>query len=245
MSLAHEEAQSLLGAFALHALEPDEVDAVEGHVEVCPRCRGELAGYLKTAPLLSSAGEAPPPEAPAGLWEEVVSSIGREAVPSLPSALRRVTRRSTRRVMAVVSAGAALVVALAITVGLVASQVNSLDSRTSAQLSAQAAAAARSTRHQTFALSTPSGTRWGSVVITPSGAAYLTSSAFPRLASGDTYQLWGLNGDEAISLGLLSADPHVFTFRVEPGIHALLVTAEPAGGVPQPDSAVLARALLS
>ena len=41
--LTHDEAAELLGAYALDAVEADERDAIEHHLNECPRCRAEVA----------------------------------------------------------------------------------------------------------------------------------------------------------------------------------------------------------
>ncbi|MST35184.1 hypothetical protein GHK86_20930, partial [Acidimicrobiaceae bacterium USS-CC1] len=74
----HHDVQELLGAYALDALEPDEVAAVEAHLEVCARCRRELAGYREVTSLLGhTGGEAPP-----GIWDRIAAGMHPE--PSSP-----------------------------------------------------------------------------------------------------------------------------------------------------------------
>lgn len=74
----HHDVQELLGAYALDALDPDEVAAVEAHLEVCARCRRELAGYREVTSLLGhTGGEAPP-----GVWDRIAAGMHPE--PSSP-----------------------------------------------------------------------------------------------------------------------------------------------------------------
>ena len=47
--LTHEDIQELLGAYALHAVDPDEAELVERHLETCPRCRAEVEGHREVA----------------------------------------------------------------------------------------------------------------------------------------------------------------------------------------------------
>jgi hypothetical protein len=75
---SHDDLADLLGAYALDALEPDEVELLERHLETCPRCRAELAGHREVTGLLGFAGQ----EAPAGVWERIVSSM-QEPPPAL------------------------------------------------------------------------------------------------------------------------------------------------------------------
>lgn len=69
--ITHADASELLGAYALDAVEPDEVAAIEAHLETCPRCRAELISHREVVGLLAYAGQ----EAPEGLWDRVVSRI--------------------------------------------------------------------------------------------------------------------------------------------------------------------------
>ena len=42
-SMTHDELRDLLGAYALHALSPDERDATDAHLRTCAQCRTEVA----------------------------------------------------------------------------------------------------------------------------------------------------------------------------------------------------------
>jgi anti-sigma factor RsiW len=55
----HEFDCTLLGAYALGALEPAEESLVEIHIATCDRCFEELIGFLKCASRLAGL----PPEA--------------------------------------------------------------------------------------------------------------------------------------------------------------------------------------
>ena len=55
-----------------------------------------------------------------------------------------------------------------------------------------------------------------SVVVEPSGAAYLFNQRTSGLAAANTYQLWALHGTRAVSIALLGADPGTVAFRVDP-----------------------------
>ena len=67
--LAHEDIQELLGAYALHAVDPDEAEVVERHLEGCPRCRAEVEGHREVATLIGNSGG----DAPDGLWDRIAS----------------------------------------------------------------------------------------------------------------------------------------------------------------------------
>lgn len=247
MTARHEEINSLLGAYALHAVEPDEASEVEEHVAECPRCRSELADYMVTAPLLGGAGGEPPE----GLWEQVLASIDQPSTPEMGRSVLRAARRDARRRRtfvlgtAVGTLAAAAILVLALVAAGLQGRVNHLQGETASQALARAsAAAAGSPGHSDVYLRSSSGEAAAHVVVTSSGGAYLVSSSLPELGSRRTYQLWTLSEGRAVSLGVLGRTPQVVAFHVEPGMSMLMITAEPTGGVSQPDSPVLASASL-
>lgn len=93
----HEDLAELLGAYALDAVEPGERDLVERHLEVCPRCRAEVAEHREVAGLLGFAGQ----DAPAGLWDRIVTSM-QEPPPTIR--LARIDRFTSEEVVGASSA---------------------------------------------------------------------------------------------------------------------------------------------
>ena len=73
--LSHEEITGLLGAYALDALEPGELQTVDRHVQDCKTCLAEVAEHREVAGLLTPGWAQPP----AGLWEKIAASL--EEVP--------------------------------------------------------------------------------------------------------------------------------------------------------------------
>ena len=69
--LTHDEVAELLGAYALDAVEGDERDAVDRHLNECPRCRAEVADHRTVASFLGSAGG----RAPDGLWDRIAGTL--------------------------------------------------------------------------------------------------------------------------------------------------------------------------
>jgi anti-sigma-K factor RskA len=65
------------------------------------------------------------------------------------------------------------------------------------------------------------------------------------LPPGRTYQLWALSSGKVVSLGVLGRAPQNVAFIVEIPMSELMVTAEPAGGVPAPTTPVLLSGALS
>lgn len=257
--MTHDEVQELLGAFALDATSPEERALVEAHLESCPRCRAEAATHQETAALLAAGLGA---ELPSGLWERIAEATfearatGTAApLPPLrpvpPVAARRartglLSVATLRRLGAGVAAVAACTVLglasyLGVQVGELRSQVHTLERRVATASVAEAAASAMAGPHTMVTLAADHGTTAVTVVVTPSGVAYWLPAKLSALPNSRTYQLWGLVDDKPVSLGLIGANPRATTsFRVESGATKLMVTAEPAGGVPLPTTGVLA-----
>jgi hypothetical protein len=236
--LAHEEIQELLGAYALNAVDPDEVELVERHLEECPRCRSEVAGHRDVATRLGNAGG----DAPEGLWDRIASHLEETPPPMrlplpgadhgvIPLAPRR-RARSNRMVVA------ALGVAAALAIGVLGVQVvrqqDQLDRFEAAlddgsMLDPDAASAD---------LQSTDGDVRGSAVLLSNGTGYLMVDELPALEDGRTYQLWGKTSSGVISLGLLGSEPGaILPFQAGEDLDALAITAEEAGGVVQSENA--------
>jgi anti-sigma-K factor RskA len=69
----HEPWLELVAGHVLHALEPDEEQALADHARTCPTCRQELARLAKAATALPAlAGDEVPPTA---VWERIQAGI--------------------------------------------------------------------------------------------------------------------------------------------------------------------------
>jgi anti-sigma factor RsiW len=68
-------------------------------------------------------------------------------------------------------------------------------------------------------------------VILPDGTAYLDPQNLPSLPANQTYQLWGVIGQDKVSLAVMGSRPRLLEFGAPNNVAALAVTAERAGGV--------------
>lgn len=234
---AHDRIAELLGAYALDAVSQDEAELVARHVEVCPRCRDELAAHREVAGLLGAVGG----EAPPGLWDQIAANA--HDAPPAPRLRRLVGRSGGRRTMPVrVVAAAAAVVALVLA-GL-GVQVARLDHQTqhlNQVVASMGSAVSMRTVHQAMATpgsrvveltSLSSTSASAQAVVLPSGQGYLFDAKLDPLPPERTYQLWGLVAGQRISYGLLGTDPTtVLAFRAAPGVQSLAITDEVASGV--------------
>jgi len=247
--MEHEEAAELLGAYALDAVEGDEVERLEEHLRGCPRCRGELRAHREVAAALGNFGAI----APEGLWQKIAARVAaeEEAPPPPPpgflsAPIPLAPRRRARALRAALGAvAAAVLVALGLSLAHLDHELNTLQQATAARGLAPAVAATALGPHQTVTLTAARSGARAVVEIAPSGAAYWVSSTLGNLAAGRTYQLWALVGRRLVSISLLGADPHGFAaLRVAPSMSMLMVTSEPAGGSVQPTTPVLLAAPL-
>lgn len=237
----HEEIEALLGAYALHAVDADEAEIVERHLEGCPRCRSEVEGHRDVAAMLANTGG----DAPEGLWDRIAGRL-EDAPPPLrltvPAGSADVVPLSPRRrVRASRVAVAAVGIAAALTVGVLGAQVvrqqQELDRFEAAieegTLLSAANIALRDPKGQQVQLRSLDGSVTGEAVVLPDGTGYLLVHQLPAL-DGGTYQLWGQTDSGLISLGLLGGEPGaVIPFHAGATVAALAITAEEPGGVLQ------------
>ena len=240
--MTHEDLQSLLGAYALDALDPEEAIEVREHLAECPRCRSEVAAHLETVSILANVGG----DAPSSVWDRIAAEVGAgeseqpAAMPPTNLVPISVRRQLPLGVVAALATAAAVAVALlGVNTVRLNHRVNSLRDAVSAGGLQQAAAAALLSPHRDVRLESADNRLSAAIVIAAGGSAYLVSSDLPALSPLDTYQLWGQAGGKVVSLGLLGNGPRVAAFHVDTAVSRLMVTAEPRGGVPQPDSPVV------
>lgn len=233
------------GAMALHALPDDEAERFLDHLDGCPSCAMELAGFRETVALLGSTFAQAPP---ASLRTSVLSAVRR--TPQLPpvvagearhlapegGARAKAARVWYRRPVAWMTAAAAAAV---LTVGTIA-----VDRATSPAPDQQVALADCVAGATDTRVLDPGAGADGAVRFAPScGAAVVDVSGLPALAEGRTYQLWVLAGDRARSVGVLdtaaAGRAQEWTATTGPGDTGIGITSEPAGGSPQPTSAPL------
>ncbi len=73
--LSHEQAQELLGAQAVGALDEEERRRVDDHLLGCDECRRTLRRLQRAATALGGSPEAPPPH----VWERIKERLRRVA----------------------------------------------------------------------------------------------------------------------------------------------------------------------
>ena len=251
--MSHEQASELLGAYALDAVDGEELTELEAHIDDCPRCRAELDGLREVAGAMGTGVET----VPEGLWSSIAARLPErrddEEPPPMPALVRTArapvesARRRRRGRVAVATLGAVAVAAAAVAAVFGVGLINANDRADTLQNAANqrtstAAAALQTPGHRVVSLRDGKHMLAAQFVVVPDGRGYLLTSHLPALHGGKTYQLWGIVGAQPISLGLLGPDPSEVTFTMagERRPSRLALTAEPAGGTAAPTGPILA-----
>jgi anti-sigma-K factor RskA len=196
-----------------------------------------VAEHREVAALLAHEGG----QAPDGLWQRIAGSL--EAPPPdlrlvpapRPEAPAPPSRWSLSRIgLGLVAAAAA--VAIVLLGGQVVRQgdrIDQLEAAAGDPLAPALEAALDDPRSEVLELASADGRLALRGAVTADGTGYLRAAALPTLPDGRTYQLWGLAGDEPVSLGVLGREPGVVTFSAG-GYDGFAVTEEEAPGAPAP-----------
>jgi anti-sigma-K factor RskA len=256
MSAEELELDELLGAYALDAVDDEERRAVEQYLMISPRARQEVAEHREVATMLAWSGMS----APDGLWDRIAEHLDTHDAPAPSGQLASVlagtgavaprtgvavdaqvrSLDAARRDRAagrghrgwrtagswiVASAAAALVAVLAVTV------IGGDD--IDPDPLAAAVSEARADRNSLQATLLNDQQEVGAeVVIDRNGHGFVVADALPSLPSGQTYQLWGVIGEQVISLGVLGANPAIEPFSSGGEVVSqVVITIERAGGV--------------
>jgi anti-sigma factor RsiW len=221
-----DDIDELLGAYALDAIDPDERRRVEDYLEANPRAAAEVREHREVATMLAYTGM----DAPDGLWDRIVSTIEEPAPEPGPELAKVMPMESARRSRSRAFGTWILATAAAAVIAIVA--VSFLDRGAITdplQLAVDEARADRDTR--TAVLVAEGSPVEIEAVVDESGLGFLVADALPQLPRDQTYQLWGVVGDDVISLGILGPNPELELFTARVDLAALAVTIEPAGGV--------------
>lgn len=173
----------LTGAYALDALDGDELERFQAHLDECDSCPTEAAELRSTATRLSALVERTPPVA---LRARVLREVDRTPqLPPLPVSLDE--RRSRRRVMTAVGGALAAAAVAAGALFVVVSDD---------QLDAQDVIAAADAFTVTAEVV---GGGTAEIIFSPGhDAAVMVMQDSPAPAEGKTYQAWVLEDDVAI-----------------------------------------------
>jgi anti-sigma-K factor RskA len=226
-----DDPHDLLAAYALDALDDDERERFERHLEECDECSEQLALLREPVAALAYAAEGPaPPEALRGRIIE-----GARAEPRAP--VIRIRRRNWP--LAALAGVAAAAACLAIGLGFWANSLsNSLDSERSARKAYEEFLAGGATAKPLIGAH-------GSLLVKNDGRAALVVCRLADAPSEKTYEAWVISGETPQPAGLFrggnDCSQVLLTERV-PGKATVAVTLERAGGATSPTLPILFRA---
>jgi anti-sigma-K factor RskA len=249
------ELDSLLGAYALDALDPFERSRVDAYLNGNAAARGEVDEMRETAAALALLPDTPM-EAPPELWARISETIAsdraqardaeREPEPSDELAARRRTRARWVAPAAVAAAIAVVVLAVQVVAWRDRDDADRIgpSAVAAAYLQATSVDGARET-----GLQASNGATLARVVLLPDGTGYLRGDDLRPLPDDETYQLWALTGSAddpvAISAGVLGSDPQAIGFRASGPVNGFALTVEQAGGVVSSEQQPVAAGSLS
>jgi hypothetical protein len=239
-----ETMDTLLGAYALDALDDDERAAIEAYLRRSTEAQAEVRRLDIAVDALAEATSPPP--LPAGSWARVRAAMRAQPVDSElaePSPLPPLTlpadrvipieragqRRRARVVTAVLAAAAALIVGVG--VGRVAMHDGTRRGEVALEQLAGEALRDPDARVGTLEGTGLPGVR---AVVDPRGHGYLFAGDLPSLPPGRTYQLWDVDGTVPISLAVLGPDPGIVTFTAGDPARRLALTDEAVPGAAAP-----------
>lgn len=236
--MRNDDVHTLTGAYALHALTPEEHEAFTAHLAHCASCRQEVAEFTATAARLAGAATLP---APPGMKASVMHGIDsvRQLPPRLPGPGTPVTFTGMLRRKAAPLAIAACLAAAATLAGVATWQHQQADeARQQAQrterrlqdLSTVMAAPDARTVHGR----TTGGSATSVVSSRQQNKAVFIGSGLPEPGAGETYQLWFDDHGTMRPAGLLRQDGATLMQGDLAGANAVGLTLEPEGGSPQP-----------
>ncbi len=227
------EVHTLIGAYALDALDDLERAGFERHVAACGPCRDEVAGLRRTAVRLADAAAVPPPPR---VREQVLAQVAvtpqvREAV-APPGAEPRV-RTPGRRVWL-----AAAAVLAAVSVGTGVTAWNEHEAAQRAQADAQRITGVL-TDPSARQVQAPVAGGGRATLVVAGDRAVLAGGGLPALPADRTYQLWVIRDKQITSAGLgpQGQDAAGTWSRPVDGVSPgdlVAVSVEPAGGSKQP-----------
>jgi anti-sigma factor RsiW len=225
-----ESLDELLGAYALDAVDEAERRRIEAYLATNPAARSEVAAHREVAALLAAGSEAPPD----GLWDRIAGAL-EEPAPAPGPRLAQVlpaARRSRRRVVIGAVAGAVAVAAAAVAVTVVVVREDEPSLSAPAAIERAYVDAQRATGTRRTQLVSPDQPFHADAVVQADGTGFLAASDLPALPDTETWQLWGVYGDDdVISLGVLGNRPVLQAFTAHDDVVSLVITREQAGGV--------------
>lgn len=233
------ELHTLTGAYAAHAVTPEEAAEFEAHLRDCPSCPQETRELIATAARMGEAEyAAPPAELKARIMAEIAQTRQLPPTGGHSQVVDLAERRRSRLLLGIAAAVAALAIVGGGIAGGIAYRANQHSHRVDANAAAIASVLSAPDA-RTVAANGPDGAHGSAVVSDQKHAAVFSASSWPKPAQDKVFQLWVIDASGARSAGLLTrrADGSlapVYAAGVTASGANFGVTLEPAGGSKQP-----------
>lgn len=247
-----DDVQELLPDYAFGLTDADDTNLVESGLADCPEAVGELADFHRLQDEMRAS--VPQIVPPAHLEDQLMAAI---TAPHPRVVKPRRMHIASRRVWLAVAAAVIALVGTNVYWMLRVDDLARRQNELAEQMMGQ--------QNSAFVLTGTSDLRW--VRLPPSqqngdASAFmmwnkesqiglLYARGFPRLAIGNTYQLWLTRGDERISAGTFRVDEEgkgALLFHITDAIDKYTwarITAEPQNGSNQPSDTVIVNGKLS
>lgn len=220
----HEELKSLVAAYVLGAVPPEEVRIVRAHILTCDECMAEADDYAGAIDSLALAVE--PVAVPHGFSERVMARVA-DTSPAAATPDERpvqvVQKLAWWKRTPLMAGAAVIVVLLALSVGGLVQARRDL-ARSEEVLSAVLHTSGVELRGASGA---------AGEVVPNNGGAVFAVAGLQEAPGSHIYQLWFLRDGEPVSVGTFETTDSVVVMELEEsfdGYDAAAVTIEPAGG---------------
>lgn len=213
---------SLMAPYALDALDAEERERFETHLEQCPTCQAELAGFQATA---SRLGEAVGQTPPAGLRKRLLAEIA-TTPQERPAVTVLAQRRGLRRTLPRLAVAAAFLVGAAGVGGYVVERDRASDEHDRNEAITRVLS---SKDAQTLAKSFPTGGNVRMVMSPSKDTAVIFANELPDPGSGKVYQVWLIDGSGPIDQGTFRRSGDMVMEGISDA-DSVAVTVEPEGG---------------
>ncbi len=219
----------LTAAYALDALDPEDVREYEAHLAHCERCREELASLSVAAGALAYATEAPMP--PPELRTRILQQARNERAKVIP-----LRPRWAMPVAAVAAVAACAAIGLGIWAASLSGKLDRRNETLAQSVAQQERIAELLARPDSKTVAYAHGTI--ALVVTGTGDAALVVRDLPDPGQGLTYEAWVADGSAPQPAGLFQGGKVVAVPLEQPVRKGatVLVTKEQKGGTTAPTS---------
>jgi anti-sigma-K factor RskA len=223
---------SLMAPYALDALDAEERVRFEAHLEHCPTCQAELAGFQATAARLGEAvGQTPPAALRSRLLAEIATTPQERPVVTAMG-----QRRGLRRTLPRLAVAAAFVIGAVGVGGYVverdrASEEHDRNVAITRVLSSKDA--------QTVAKTFSAGGNVRMVMSPSKDTAVIFANRLPDPGDGKVYQVWLIDASGPVDQGTFRRSGDMVMKGITKA-DSVAVTVEPEGGSKRPTTAPIA-----